>query len=56
MENDSINHPEHYTFGGIECIDAIASATHDLLGMDAVCVGQVIKYIWRWKHKNGVEF
>lgn len=55
MGNDSINHPEYYTFSGIECIDAIASATQGLSGMDAVCTGQVIKYIWRWKRKNGVE-
>lgn len=55
MENDNVNHPSHYTYGGIECIDAIDAVTHDLSGMDAVCTGQVMKYIWRWRHKNGVE-
>jgi hypothetical protein len=52
---DAVNHPYHYTQGGIECIDAIAAATHNLQGMEAVCVSQVIKYTWRYKRKNGVE-
>lgn len=52
---DAVNHPYHYTHGGIECIDAIAAATHNLQGMEAVCVSQVLKYTWRYKRKNGVE-
>jgi hypothetical protein len=51
---DNVNHPAHYT-GAIECIDAIAEATKDLKGMEAVCTGNAIKYLWRWKKKNGVE-
>lgn len=53
--NDNVNHPAHYTQGGIECIDAIKAAVVGLTGIEAVCTGQVIKYIWRWKHKNGIE-
>ena len=53
--NDPVNHPSHYTQGGIECIDAIGAAVGGLSGMDAVLTSQIIKYIWRWKHKNGVE-
>lgn len=52
---DKINHPNHYTSGKIECIDAIEAATVKLTGLEAVCTGSVIKYIWRWKLKNGVE-
>jgi hypothetical protein len=51
---DNIN-PSHYTYGGIECIDAIAAATSYLQGEDAFCTGNAIKYLWRWKQKNGVE-
>jgi hypothetical protein len=51
---DNIN-PNHYTFGGIECIDAIAAATSYLNGEDAFCTGNAIKYLWRWKQKNGIE-
>lgn len=53
--NDSINHPSHYTQGGIECIDAIEAAVTGLIGIEAVLTAQIIKYIWRWKHKNGLE-
>ena len=46
---------EYYTNGKIECIDAIESATAELAGIEAVCVGNVIKYVWRFKMKNGTE-
>lgn len=52
---DKINHPQHYTNGKVECIDAIESATAELVGIEAVCVGNVIKYVWRFKMKNGTE-
>lgn len=50
-----IEHPPHYTQGKIETIDAIEAATAGLTGLEAVCVSQVMKYTWRWKHKNGIE-
>ena len=55
--SESVNHPDHYqSESGIECIDAIAAATEELKGIEAVDTGQVIKYIWRWKKKaNPVE-
>ena len=53
--NDNVNHPSHYTQGGIECIDAIEAAVSELSGIEAVCTGNAIKYLWRWKKKNGVE-
>jgi hypothetical protein len=54
--NDPVNHPAHYTAGGIECIDAIAAALASHTDpMDAWLTGQVIKYLWRWPMKNGVE-
>jgi hypothetical protein len=52
---DKINHPQHYTAGKVECIDAIESATSGLTGIEAVCVANVIKYVWRFKLKNGTE-
>ena len=50
----NVNHPDHYTAGGIECIDAIKAA----LGSDgfvAYCQGNLLKYSWRYRHKGGVE-
>ena len=54
-DKDTVNHPSHYTLGGIECIEAIEAATGELVGIEAVCTGNAIKYLWRWKHKNGHE-
>lgn len=53
--NDPVNHPEHYQAGGIECIDVIAAVTADMRGMQAVCTANVLKYLWRWPKKGGVE-
>ena len=52
---DNMNHPRHYCKGGIECIDAIRAAVSDLQGVEAVYAGNVIKYVWRYKGKNGLE-
>lgn len=52
---DVVNHPSHYTKGRIECIDAIDSATTGKSGVEAVCVANVIKYLWRYEEKNGLE-
>jgi len=54
-EEDTVNHPSHYTQGKIECIEAIAEATKQLQGIEAVATANVIKYVWRWKSKNGIE-
>jgi hypothetical protein len=24
-------------------------------GFEGFCAGNALKYLWRWKHKNGVE-
>ena len=45
----------HYKQGDVECIDALESATVNLKGLDAVCTANAIKYLWRWKEKNGLE-
>lgn len=52
-EPDMVNHPPHYTQGGIECIEAIESATGEYYA--GYLQGQIIKYIWRYRYKNGKE-
>jgi len=52
---DPVNHPSHYTQGKVECIDAIESATINKKGIEAVCTANVIKYLWRYENKNGLE-
>lgn len=51
--NDPVNHPNHYTSGKVECIDALEAATVNLTGIEAVCTANAIKYLWRWKQKGG---
>lgn len=53
--SDVVNHPKHYTQGGIECIDALKAATVGKRGIEAVCVANIIKYCWRYEEKNGIE-
>ena len=54
--NDIVNHPAHYkTKSGIETIDVIDAFTEDLTGIEAVCTANILKYVCRWKKKNGVE-
>ena len=56
MKNDNVNHPQHYiSANGLETIDVIEAWTDGLEGIEAVCTANVIKYISRWKKKNGVE-
>ena len=47
--------PVYYKKGDVECIDALEAATSDLQGIEAVCTANAIKYLWRWKQKEGVE-
>lgn len=53
MKNN-VNNPAHYTAGSIECIDAIkASMTKEQF--EGFCKGNVLKYVWRYERKNGLE-
>ena len=53
-ERDAVNNPTHYTTGGIECIDAMQAmlSREEFIGY---LRGNIFKYQWRYKHKNGVE-
>ena len=51
---DKVNHPSHYTFGNIEVIDYIRDKmTPD--EFQGYCMGNILKYVSRHKHKAGVE-
>ena len=53
---DMVNHPKHYKAkNGMEVIDVIEAFTANLKGYEATHTGNVIKYICRWKEKNGLE-
>ena len=56
MKEDMVNHPQHYkTKSGLETIDVIEAFTYGLNGIEAVDTANVMKYICRWKKKNGLE-
>lgn len=53
-KTDNVNHPQHYIYGKYECIDVMT----DIFGPAAVkdfCICNAFKYLWRHKHKNGLE-
>jgi hypothetical protein len=50
---DMVNKPPHYNNGDIETIDAIKSALGD--GFEFYLQGNILKYVWRYRHKNNVE-
>lgn len=51
-----VSHPSHYqSETGLEVIDVIEAFTFDLRGIEATDTGNVIKYIYRWKAKNGLQ-
>lgn len=59
QKNNAVEHPAHYTSGGIECIDAMKAM---LTGYEQAKIvtkfywhflsGQVLKYLWRWPLKE----
>jgi hypothetical protein len=51
---DNIN-PSHYKQGEVECIDALKAATVNKIGIEAVCVANIIKYLWRYETKGGMD-
>jgi len=52
-KDDMVNHPPHYNQYGVECIDALRAATGE--GFEYYLQGNVMKYLWRYRYKNGVE-
>jgi len=50
-ENDSVNHPSHYTNGNVECIDAIRSSMNFYL-FCGYLQGNIMKYVWRYRLKE----
>jgi hypothetical protein len=54
LQPDLVNHPPHYTDGGIECIEAIEAqlTAEEYRGY---LKGNIAKYVWRERHKGGTE-
>lgn len=55
-DDKMVSHPGHYqSKTGLEVIDVIEAFTDGLNGIEATDTGNVIKYICRWKQKNGIQ-
>lgn len=52
---DKINHPNHYTTKSMESIEVIKVMTENLSGFAGYCMGNVIKYLYRFENKGGIE-
>ena len=56
IQDDMVNHPNHYiSETGLETSDVIEAFTFDLKGIESFDTGNIIKYICRWKNKNGLQ-
>lgn len=56
MQNSNVVHPNHYqSKNGIEVFDVIKAFTEELNGIESFYVGNILKYICRYKKKNGIE-
>ena len=51
--SNMVDHPPHYNTASIETIDVIASVTGD--GFEFYLQGNIMKYLWRYRYKNGIE-
>ena len=52
--DDNVEHPQHYTSGGVECIDAM-QITQGKEAVKSFCICNAFKYLWRHENKNGTE-
>ena len=52
-KKDMVNSPEHYNKAGIETIDALEAMLTK--GFDYYLQGNIVKYLWRFRYKNGIE-
>ena len=55
-KKDMVHHPDHYqSSSGLEVKEVMKAFTENLVGYEAVYTSNVIKYICRWKKKDGLK-
>ena len=47
--------PTYYKKGKFECIDVLEELLQGVSGATAFCLGNCIKYLWRFNQKTGIE-
>ncbi len=53
--HDNVNHPAHYNSSGIKCACGRQIECIDITRTMDFNIGNAVKYLWRYKHKNGLE-
>ena len=51
-EYSLVDKPKHYMVAGVEAIDIIEDVTYNLKGVQAVCLGNALKYLIRCTKKG----
>lgn len=54
LKHDEVNNPGHYTNGSMEVIDII-SGKLDEAELKGYYRGNILKYLFRYKYKDGVQ-
>lgn len=52
MQMNDVQHPNHYTWKGVECKTVIETMTNGLDGQEAYYVGNIVKYLYRHPAKG----
>lgn len=52
MQMNDVQHPNHYTWKGVECKTVIETMTNGLDGQEAYYVGNIVKYLYRYPAKG----
>lgn len=56
IHDKMVTHPDHYqSETGMEVIDVIEAFTFDPFEIEATDTGNILKYMCRWKKKNGLQ-
>jgi hypothetical protein len=54
-KHDAINHPPHYNNSPAHCVCGRRIECIDITRHMSFNLGNVVKYIWRYEHKDGLE-
>lgn len=52
---DAVSRPQHYHKGGLECITVCDVMVEGLRPVEAFRLANIVKYLWRYKQKNGKQ-
>jgi hypothetical protein len=55
IKDKAVYNPSHYNQGKVEVIDIIEDAVKGAEPFEAVCLANVLKYMLRYRYKNGVQ-